>query len=170
MKSFSVLVLIALLYGCIGAPTPSWVISGDERRVIIGYDPYRPQPVEPLAQQYCAQFNKKAAFVGNPRNAGPFGEHSYEVQYMCVFPDSGSMGREKAGATQDDFLQQRYACMKEATTRYAGANVNPTGGSAVNQEVISCQMYQACMEANGFRLVPNGRFQMQTNCTGPSQR
>lgn len=74
------------------------------------------------------------------------------------------MGRDKAGATYEEFAHTRYTCMKEATGRYAGAAVNAYGGSSASQPAISCQMYDACMQSRGFYAVPNGRFQMPINC------
>jgi len=75
------------------------------------------------------------------------------------------MGREKLEATEEEYTQARYVCMKEATGRYSEATVSGYSGAATSQPEISCQLYDACMQSKGFNLVPNGRFQSPIRCT-----
>ena len=74
------------------------------------------------------------------------------------------LGREKAGATYEEFAQARYGCMKEAASQYSGATVNAYGGAATTEQVIGCQMYDACMQSKGFVLVSGGRFNAPVMC------
>jgi hypothetical protein len=72
------------------------------------------------------------------------------------------MPREKPGATDEEFMQARAACMKEATAPYSGA-VSAYPGSP-SQEAISCPMYDACMTARGFHRMASGRFYVPIVC------
>ena len=83
-------------------------------------------------------------------------------------------GREKSGASVQDFQRARYQCIQSASSRVvsgsATANTpySPGYQSNVNSQIMpSCQMYSACMEANGFQLVSNGRFQSPVDCRNP---
>jgi len=65
------------------------------------------------------------------------------------------MPREKQGATEDEFMQARETCMKEATTRYADAAMSSYPAAADAQQAISCPKYDACMIGRGFNRLTN---------------
>jgi PBP1b-binding outer membrane lipoprotein LpoB len=72
------------------------------------------------------------------------------------------MPREKQGATEEEFMQARDACMKAATAPYSGP-VSAYPGSPA-QEAIGCPMYDACMTGRGFQRVAGGRFYAPIVC------
>jgi hypothetical protein len=82
---------------------------------------------------------------------------------LAACASEAPMPREKQGATDEEFMQARDACMKEATTPYSGA-VSAYPGSSASQEAISCPMYDACMTSGGFHRVASGRFYVPVIC------
>ncbi len=74
------------------------------------------------------------------------------------------LGRDKSGATVQEFLSNRYSCLQESSARVSGAAVNSYGGVASSQISCNYQMYDACMTARGYFVVPNGRFQAPVGC------
>ena len=92
----------------------------------------------------------------------------------CDTTPSIRMGRDKAGASQQEFEKTRYQCIKEASSRVVSGNATadtpyrPGYQSNVSSQVIpSCQMYRACMSSNGYYLVQNGRFDSPVDCNNP---
>lgn len=59
----------------------------------------------------------------------------------------------KPGGTEADFARDKYACAQEAKVPYSSAYVNPYGGAAAGGVQIDRTLYNACMEARGWRLV-----------------
>ena len=56
----------------------------------------------------------------------------------------------KSGATTQDFSQDKYRCIQEANRKgYAGNRYGYSGGDYTDWDV-----YNACMEATGWALVP----------------
>jgi hypothetical protein len=74
------------------------------------------------------------------------------------------MPREKQGATENEFMQARDACMREATARYTDMAMSSYPASSSAQEAISCPKYDACMTTRGFHRVANGRFYAPILC------
>jgi hypothetical protein len=90
--------------------------------------------------------------------------------YGCDTVPQVQYGREKYGATESDFRNQVYACMRESSSRVSQSSANTINGMNYQSSSTvqpSCQMYRACMDANGFNLVQNGRFNQRINCTNP---
>lgn len=58
----------------------------------------------------------------------------------------------KPGSTYDEFTQDRYACAQEAKVPYSGAYVNPYWGTSTSGVQVDTALFNACMEARGWRL------------------
>jgi hypothetical protein len=58
--------------------------------------------------------------------------------------------------TQQQFMQDRYACLTQAEQPSSGSFFNAYGGAASSRIVASCGVYKACMGAKGYTLDPNG--------------
>ena len=99
--------------------------------------------------------------------------------FLSACASGPPMGRDKYGVSDDDFAKARYNCMKEASSLVSNASASgSTGGygasyganydASVSSKVMpSCQMYRACMDSQGWKLVPNGRFQQPIECSNP---
>lgn len=64
----------------------------------------------------------------------------------------------KRGATQEEFMKDRYECMQEARGRVSRAQVNPYGGAAESTIETDCGVWFACLGARGYRLDPKGEL------------
>lgn len=62
----------------------------------------------------------------------------------------------KSGATQEQFMPDRYECMKDAQQRVSGAAVNQYGGAANSETVVSCDVWVVCLGARGYQVDANG--------------
>lgn len=69
----------------------------------------------------------------------------------------------KPGASQNDFSQDRYACMQQAQQPVSGAVVNAYGGAASSQVVTNGNLFSSCMNAKGWYLNNN----QQSNSASP---
>jgi hypothetical protein len=74
------------------------------------------------------------------------------------------MPREKQGATEDEFLQARDACMKESTVPYSEGALSSYPAAPNAQQAVSCPMYDKCMIGRGFNRVASGRFYQPILC------
>lgn len=54
------------------------------------------------------------------------------------------------GATQQQFMNDRYACLQQTQQRVSGAYVNQYGGAASSQVVPPCSAFNACLAARGY--------------------
>lgn len=61
----------------------------------------------------------------------------------------------KAGASQNDFSQDRYACLQQAQQPSSGVLVNAYGGVASSQVVTNGNLFSSCMNAKGWYLNNN---------------
>jgi hypothetical protein len=59
----------------------------------------------------------------------------------------------RPSSTQQDFAQDRYACAQEAKISYSRTYVNAYGGGSRSDVRIDSTLFNACMEARGWRLV-----------------
>lgn len=89
------------------------------------------------------------------------------IQTGCATAPERPMYREKAGATQQDFLAARYACLQESSTTVQQAAVNAYGGASSTVTGCSYQMYDSCMGAKGFYVTYSGRFHAPVQCVRP---
>jgi hypothetical protein len=54
------------------------------------------------------------------------------------------------GASQQQFMNDRYTCLRETQQRVSGAHVGPYGGAASSQVLPSCSAFNACLAAHGY--------------------
>ncbi len=74
----------------------------------------------------------------------------------CATPTSWS---RQGGGTYDQYLKDRYACVRESPTSNTAVGVgNAYSAVAVNQTTPSCSYVIACMQARGYRQDPKGEF------------
>jgi hypothetical protein len=66
------------------------------------------------------------------------------------------MGWVRAGATYGDYAAERYRCLQEASQRVSSAAVDQGGGAASSAVYPSLGIYNACMQAHGWRYVQDG--------------
>jgi hypothetical protein len=71
---------------------------------------------------------------------------------LFVIVLSGCAKWYKDGATQQDFSQDRYACLQEAQQNQSSARVNSYGGAAQSGSVTNGLLFNSCMEARGWVL------------------
>ena len=93
----------------------------------------------------------------------------YLVFAACCSLSSGCesgppLGRDKQGSTMQQFMENRYACLQDSSSRVSGAAINSSGGVASSAVACNYQMYDACMNARGYYVVVNGRFQAPVTC------
>lgn len=69
----------------------------------------------------------------------------------CVTAPPPPMQWTKAGATQDMFLKDRYACLQQAQQPQTGSYVNGYGGSSYGTMVTNQKLFFSCMEAQGYK-------------------
>jgi len=62
----------------------------------------------------------------------------------------------KPGATQQQYMADRYACYQESAQNASGAYVNQYAGAARSGVVHSRNAWLACMGGHGYVLDPNG--------------
>lgn len=62
----------------------------------------------------------------------------------------------KPGATYDEFLKDRYACITEGRSRASAGYANAYGAAAQSGEIIRRDIVLACLAARGYREDPNG--------------
>src|SRR5450755_320025 len=82
----------------------------------------------------------------------------------CATTPSVPLGREKPGATMQEYMADRYACLLESSSRVSGAAVNVYGGASSSAVSCNYQLYDACMNARSYYVVQNGRFQAPVVC------
>ena len=56
------------------------------------------------------------------------------------------------GATQEQFMKDRYECYRETQQRASSAYVNRYGGAARSQVIPSCSAFLACLASRGYLL------------------
>ena len=99
-RFLTLLVVVSFISSC--ASRPSFIKYANGNRVVVGYDPYSPQPTDSVAAGYCAQLNKRSVYIGNPNDPNqdrPFGNNSYEDHYTCI-DQSGNMGSRTCSTTR----------------------------------------------------------------------
>jgi hypothetical protein len=62
----------------------------------------------------------------------------------------------KPGATQEQFMSDRYACYQAAQQQISGPLMNANPGAASPQVVASRSMWLSCMKSRGYVPDPNG--------------
>ncbi len=62
----------------------------------------------------------------------------------------------KSGASQEEYMKDRYECFQQAQQRVSGAFVNQYGGASNSQVVCNGGMYLSCMGARGYVVDPYG--------------
>jgi hypothetical protein len=59
-------------------------------------------------------------------------------------------------ATREQFMADRYECIKESQQTVSGAVVNQAGGAASTHAVISCGILNSCLGAKKYVVDPSG--------------
>jgi hypothetical protein len=62
----------------------------------------------------------------------------------------------KPGATQEQFMSDRYACYQAAQEQISGPLMNASPGAASGQVVASRSMWLSCMSSRGYVPDANG--------------
>jgi hypothetical protein len=62
----------------------------------------------------------------------------------------------RSGATQQQFMADRYACYQAAQQQISGPLTNASPGAASPQVVASRSMWLSCMQARGYVPDANG--------------
>jgi hypothetical protein len=70
----------------------------------------------------------------------------------CATTPPPTMRYAKLGASQQDFMRDRYECIKQAQQPRTGAFVSGYGGSSVGTIVTSRPIFVSCMSAKGYTL------------------
>ena len=55
-----------------------------------------------------------------------------------------------ANKSQQDFVSERYSCLKETQQRITSTAVNEFGGASSSSVMPSCSAFNACLAARGF--------------------
>lgn len=63
---------------------------------------------------------------------------------------------DKPGGNQQDFMQDRFACVQQAQQGRSGGYVNQYGGSTYGTVITSRGVFLACMGAKGYGVSENG--------------
>jgi hypothetical protein len=63
-----------------------------------------------------------------------------------------------ATATEQVYLQDRFACIQTAQRPYSGAYVNAYGGSSSSGVITSRSVFMSCMNAKGYRADEKGNL------------
>lgn len=74
----------------------------------------------------------------------------------CVTPPPPTARFTKPGATQEQYMADRYACYQESAQTASGAYVDAYGGASSSGVVHSRGAWLACMGARGYVIDPNG--------------
>jgi hypothetical protein len=64
----------------------------------------------------------------------------------------------KPGATYDEFLKDRYACILDARSTASGAFVESGLGAAQSGEVVNSSIFLPCMASHGYTEDLTGPF------------
>jgi hypothetical protein len=62
----------------------------------------------------------------------------------------------KPGATYDDYLKDRYACIQDSRAQVSSMDMYKGSGSAASGQVISASIFYPCMAAHGYVQDPSG--------------
>ena len=63
-------------------------------------------------------------------------------------------GKKGARYTEQDFMRDKYVCLKDAQQTVASGQANPYYGSSQAQVVTNSSLFNACMNAHGWFLEP----------------
>ena len=62
----------------------------------------------------------------------------------------------KPGATQQEFMKDRYECLLQSQRQVSGAYVGAYGGASSTSTVCSFGVWKACLGGRGYELDPSG--------------
>jgi hypothetical protein len=77
---------------------------------------------------------------------------------LCACAGSNPRHWSKPGATQEQFVRDRSACVGLAELQASSASP-VTGGTGLFQENV----FMACMDSRGYKLDPKGNLVVQTD-------
>ena len=73
-------------------------------------------------------------------------------------------GREKYGATPEEFANTRYQCLQQSSVRVSSATANQQGAQYNSGTACIQNLYDACMQSKGWLIKPGGRFTQPSGC------
>jgi hypothetical protein len=65
-----------------------------------------------------------------------------------------------SSATQEKFLQDRYACYQETAQRVSTASIDSYGGGALSEVKPNCSAFRACLAARGYLQAQDGNLEV----------
>jgi hypothetical protein len=74
----------------------------------------------------------------------------------CATPAPEVIRWSRPGATYDEFLRDRYACITEARSQASSGFATPEAASARSGEIILADIALACLAARGWKRDANG--------------
>lgn len=80
---------------------------------------------------------------------------------------------KRQGATDADFKSAKFECMQstskgsELTSHVVSSSTGGPTQTGAKAAVPSCQLYEACMEAQGWALRSDGAFKHDIQCVKP---
>lgn len=74
----------------------------------------------------------------------------------------------KPGASQDDFVRQRYACMQQSQQQVSVASIGRYGGVAQSGQNTNAPLFNACMSADGWSLMDKGASDSLSAAASPA--
>jgi hypothetical protein len=75
-----------------------------------------------------------------------------------------AIGREKYGASSEEFANVRYQCLQQASGRVSSAQSNQQGAVFNSGTACNYNLYDACMQSKGWTNQPGGRFTQDSGC------
>ena len=76
----------------------------------------------------------------------------------CQRPAVQPLRFSKPGATNEQFLTDRYQCIQEARTRVSAASYGTYGGGAASNVYVDRGTMLSCMAARGYIAGLDGQF------------
>lgn len=74
------------------------------------------------------------------------------------------IGREKSGASVQEFTQARFECLQQSSGRVSSGAANQYGAAFSSGTACNYNMYDACMQSKGWFNTPGGRFTQDSGC------
>lgn len=76
----------------------------------------------------------------------------------AVNPPQPMLRYSKYGATQEEFMKDRYECLLQSQRQVSGSYVGAYGGASSSSTVCSMGVWKACLGARGYQINPNGEL------------
>lgn len=79
---------------------------------------------------------------------------SVSILALCGCASTEMIRFSKPGASQEEFMRDRYGCLQETQQDVGIANEH----GAVRRSVTNAPLYNSCMAVKGYQLDPKGAF------------